>query len=95
MGFEDGLFQEVQLINFQWIRTVADPGGAEGAMAPPSPVRIGHKKDGRRRWPHRFHVSRPPPYPVAGSATVGPGWKMTLKTQVKWIGSSHSYRLDP
>ena len=48
---------------------VADPGGAEGAMAPPRPVKIGHKKDGRRRWPHRFHVSRPPPYPAAGSAT--------------------------
>ena len=23
---------------------VADPGGAEGAMAPPCPVKIGHKK---------------------------------------------------
>ena len=23
---------------------VADPGGAEGAMAPPGPVKIGHKK---------------------------------------------------
>ena len=33
-------------------------GGAEGAMAP-SPVKISDKKDGRRRWPHRFHVSRP------------------------------------
>ena len=41
--------------------TVADPGGAEGAMAPPGPVKIGHKKDGCRRRPHRFHVSRPPP----------------------------------
>ena len=40
--------------------TVADPGGAEGAMAPPGPVKIGHKKDGHRRRPHRFHVSRPP-----------------------------------
>ena len=29
-------------------------------MAPPGPVKIGHKKDGRQRWPHRFHVSRPP-----------------------------------
>ena len=38
---------------------------------PPGPVKIGHKKDGRRRRPHRFHVSRPPPYPAAGSATVG------------------------
>ena len=33
--------------------------GAEGAMAPPSPVKIGHKKDGHQRRPHRFHVSRP------------------------------------
>ena len=48
---------------------VADPGGAEGAMAPPGPVKIGHKKDGHRRRPHRFHVSWPPPYPAAGSAT--------------------------
>ena len=38
-------------------------------MAPPGPVKIGHKKDGHQRRPHRFHVSRPPPYPVAGSAT--------------------------
>ena len=30
-------------------------------MPPPGPVKIGHKKDGRRRQLHRFHVSRPPP----------------------------------
>ena len=30
-------------------------------MPPPGPVKIGHKKDGRQRQPHRFHVSRPPP----------------------------------
>ena len=43
---------------------VVDPGGgAEGAMASPCPVKIGHKKDGRQRRPHRFHVSRPPPLP--------------------------------
>ena len=42
------------------VATVADPGGAKGAMAPPGPVKIGHKKDGHQRWPHRFHVSRPP-----------------------------------
>ena len=35
-------------------------GGAEGAMAPPSPVKISHKKDGHWRRPHRFHVSQPP-----------------------------------
>ena len=35
-------------------------GGAEGAMVPPGPVKIGHKKDGHRRRPHRFHVSRSP-----------------------------------
>ena len=46
------------IITDSW--TVADPGGAEGAMAPPGPVKIGHKKDGRQRQPHRFHVSRPP-----------------------------------
>ena len=32
-------------------RTVADPGGH---------VKIGYKKDGCRRRPHRFHVSLPP-----------------------------------
>ena len=58
---------------------VADPGGAEGAMAPPGPVNIGHKKDGRQRRPHRFHVSRPPPYPAAGSATV---WIRLWSTRV-------------
>ena len=46
-------------------------GGGRGGHAPPDPVKIGHKKDGHRRRPHRFHVSRPPsPYPAAGSATV-------------------------
>ena len=30
-------------------------------MAPPGPVKIGHKKDGCQRRSHRFHVSRPPP----------------------------------
>ena len=35
--------------------------GYEGAMPPPpGPVQISHKKYGRRRCPHRFHVSRPP-----------------------------------
>ena len=51
------------LIMLDLWETVADPGGAEGAMAPPGPVKIGHKKDGRRRRLHRFHVSRPPPLP--------------------------------
>ena len=50
---------------------VADPGGGpRGPWPPPDPVKIGHKKDGHRRRPHRFHVSRPPPYPAAGSATA-------------------------
>ena len=44
--------------------------GGRGGHGPPGPVKKGHKKDGRQRRPHRFHVSRPPPYPVAGSATV-------------------------
>ena len=39
--------------------SVVDPGGCHGP--PPSPVEISHKKDGRQRWPHRFHVSWPPP----------------------------------
>ena len=38
----------------------------EGAMTPPpGPVKISHKKDGRQRRQHRFHVSRPPP-PLPG-----------------------------
>ena len=45
--------------------------GSRGARGPcpPGPVKIGHKKDGRQRRPHRFHVSRPPPNPAAGSTT--------------------------
>ena len=33
--------------------------GGQGGH-PPGPVKIDHKKDGRQRWLHRFHVSRPP-----------------------------------
>ena len=46
-------------------KSVADPGGGggRGGHGPPSPVKTGHKKDGRQRQPHRFHVSRPPPLP--------------------------------
>ena len=29
---------------------------------PPGPVKISHEKDGHQRWPHRFHVSCPPPF---------------------------------
>ena len=43
--------------------------GRGAMLPPPSPVKISHKKDGCRRQPHGFHVSRPLPYPVAGSAT--------------------------
>ena len=35
-------------------------GGQEGHAPPPDPVKISHKKDGRQRQPHRFHVSRLP-----------------------------------
>ena len=34
--------------------------GGRGGHGPPGPVKIGHKKDGCRRQPHRFHVSWPP-----------------------------------
>ena len=47
---------------------VTDPG-SRGCHGPPSPVRVSHKKDGHQRRPYRFHVSRPPPYLAAGSAT--------------------------
>ena len=43
-------------------------------MVSPSPVKISHKKDGCQKWPHRFHVScPPPPHPAAGSATENVG----------------------
>ena len=32
-------------------------------MSPTGPVKISHKKDGRQRQLHGFHVSRPPPLP--------------------------------
>ena len=32
------------IITIVWEFAVADPGGAKGAMAPPGPVKIGHKK---------------------------------------------------
>ena len=35
-------------------------GGRGGHAPPPGPVKIGHKKDGRQRRLHRFHVSRHP-----------------------------------
>ena len=35
--------------------------GAKGPCPLPSPVKISHKKDGRQRQSHRFHVSRPRP----------------------------------
>ena len=35
-------------------------GGVPRGPCPPSPVQTSHKKDGRQRWPHRFHVSWPP-----------------------------------
>ena len=37
--------------------------GGRGGHGPPWPCENSHKKDGRRRRPHRFHVSRPPPLP--------------------------------
>ena len=55
-------------------------------MAPPGPVKIGHKKDGRQRRPHRFHVSRPPPYPAAGSAT-----DFYLKKISRYASSTNSF----
>ena len=59
------MMEHVDISNCQ----IADPGGGpRGPWPPPGPVKIGHKKDGRQRQPHRFHVSRPPPYPAIGSA---------------------------
>ena len=50
---------------------VADPGArGRGGGHAPGPVKISHKKDGRRRCPHRFHVLSPPPYSATGSATA-------------------------
>ena len=45
--------------------------GGKGATTPPLiSVKISHKKHGHQRWSHRFHVSRPLPYPTTGSATA-------------------------
>ena len=50
--------------------SVADPEGHHAIPPlPDGPVKISHKKDGRQRRRHRFHVSCPP-YPATGSATV-------------------------
>ena len=81
LAFINFLWQEPQFIwrnnkqscNSTGNNSVADRGGRGGrdGHAPlPGPVKISHKKDGCLRRPHRFHVSRPPPYPATGSATV-------------------------
>ena len=65
----------------------------------PGPVKISHKKDGRRRRSHRFNVSLPSPltYPAAGSATAATGtitleWFLCLCEDViesySWMGDS-------
>ena len=49
------------ILQLRVIVTVADPGGVPRGPWPPSPVQTSHKKDGRQRQTHRFHVSLPPP----------------------------------
>ena len=58
---------------------------------PPSPVQISHKKDGRQRQPHRFHVSWPPPHPAAGS-DAGPclHTRLTLRAELRYFGPYNS-----
>ena len=51
---------------------VVDPGGAEGAMPPPQPVKIGQKKDGCQARQLICHVSWPPFSEVSGSDTETP-----------------------
>ena len=69
-------FQEVNNFFFPYNGVIECDEGSSGSRGrgghapPPGLVKISHKKDGCRRWPHRFHVSRPPPYLAAGSATV-------------------------
>ena len=41
--------------------TVADPGGAPEARAPPAPVKTSQKKDGRHHGPQVLQVIGPPP----------------------------------
>ena len=48
-------------MNYPGCLPVADPGGVPRSHAPPSPVQISHKEDGRQRRSHGFHVSCPPP----------------------------------
>ena len=60
---------------------------------PPGPVKIGHKKDGRQRWPHRFHVSRPPPLPGRWIryCTVIRQWPLIKASKKYFIFSNYGY----
>ena len=64
-------------------------GGGKGAMPPPDPVKISHKKDGRQRWPHRFHVSclhlTRPLDPLLND--LGPGVRWFLKSAFLFVWS--------
>ena len=63
-------------------------GGGEGAMAPPGPVKISHKKDGCQRQPHRFYVSHPYPLPLERFPvpTLPPSiWQMALLDMFKLV----------
>ena len=59
-------------MDLQFIRAYCSSGsgGPRGPCPSPGDAKINHKKDGRQRRPHRFHVSCPAPYPAAGSATL-------------------------
>ena len=59
---------------------------------PPSPVEISHKKDGRQRRSHRFHVSWPP-HPAAGSDAAPLPLVDPLLLESQSCGSSHEYTL--
>ena len=58
-------------------------GGGQGGHGPPGPVKIGHKKDGHQRQPHRFHVSQPPFTPPLDLLLI-PLFHRSIPEAVNW-----------
>ena len=92
----DALMSAQVVQRWCWINLVSSGswGEAEGAMPPPGPVEISHKKDGCQRQPHRFHVSRPSPYPAAGSCPVSGRWIVCVRLSISKQYKKHSSRMS-
>ena len=60
-----GHLEDTQVCNLFLIKPEHSSGSrGRGGHPPPGSVKISNKKDGHRRRPHRFHVSRPLPPPL-------------------------------